>query len=88
MDNTIFKEFMTECIGVPITPENERMIIIESRKKKGKKYTFHYEPQENDEAQINYVFSNSSGNPIHNIKNLKLTELNNDEYDEDYDENN
>lgn len=88
MDNTIFKEFMSECIGVPITPENERMIIIESRKKKGKKYTFHYEPQDNDDTQVNYMFSNSSGNPIHNIKNLKLTELNNDEYDEDYDENN
>lgn len=73
-DDTIFKEFVIPCIGVPITPENERKLIIESRKKLNKKYMFLYDPAENIKEAVNYVFANSSGNPINNAKNLKLTD--------------
>lgn len=85
-DNTIFGEFIMECKGIPITPERERQLIIESRKKRNKKYIFSYDPNETTPEEINYIFSNSSGNPIRNIKNLQLVDDVKDEYDEIHDD--
>lgn len=74
-DKTLFQDFIVDCKGETMAPERERRLIIETRKKKGKPYTFKYEP-ENDvkEPESSYRFANSSGNPIKNIKNLKLGE--------------
>ncbi|AYV84245.1 MAG: hypothetical protein Hyperionvirus20_23 [Hyperionvirus sp.] len=72
-DNTPFKEFVMDCTGVPITPDQERQLLFEYRKKH-KKYTFKYEPSEDGKpTDLNFIFANSSGNPINNNKNLKLT---------------
>lgn len=84
VDDTIFKEFVIECVGVLITPEHEKQLIIENRKKRNKKYTFSYDPAENIVDDINYVFANSSGNVINYIKNLKLSsEAESSDQDED-----
>ena len=74
-DKSIFQEFTMECKGIPLTPEHERQLIIESRKKRNKKFIFSYEPggDELTRDDINYIFANSSGNPIKNLKNLKLS---------------
>lgn len=73
-DDTIFKEFVIQCKGIPVSPESERQLIIESRKKANKKYIFSYDPAENLKEDISYVFANSSGNQINNEKNLKLSD--------------
>ena len=80
-DNTVFQEFIIECKGIPITPEHERQLIIEYRKRKNKKFIFSYDPSQDNRADINYVFANSSGNPIQNFKNLKLVPDGADEND-------
>ncbi|AYV81708.1 MAG: hypothetical protein Harvfovirus54_5 [Harvfovirus sp.] len=73
-DDSIFKEFIVECTGIPITPDQERQLMIEYRKKHNKKYIFSYEPSEDTKGtDLNFVFANSSGNPINNYKNLKLS---------------
>ena len=77
LDNTIFKEFITDCIGKGIRPELMRKLLIENRKKNNKKLTFTYEPANNinDEQKDNilgYTFANTSGNIINNNKKLKL----------------
>lgn len=87
IDNTIFQEFVVECLGTPITPEHERQLLIENRKRKNKKYSFLYDPNENKIEDLNYVFANSSGNIISYTKNLKLgddvAEQDEDDFDED-----
>lgn len=82
LSDSLFKDFILDCKGQAITPEKERALIIESRKKKKQKILFAYDPAENklENNDISYVFVNSSGNPIKNPKNLKLTEnIDNDE---------
>ncbi|AYV78950.1 MAG: hypothetical protein Edafosvirus58_1, partial [Edafosvirus sp.] len=74
-DNTLFQEFVIDCIGKTMMPAHERQLLIEERKKKNKPYTFRYEPSDKnkDISASNYVFANSSGNAINNPKNLKLS---------------
>lgn len=80
LDNTLFKEFVAVCTGDTIQPERQRRLLIESRKKKNKRYTFTYEPSDGvKEPVVNYMFANSSGNPINNPKNLHLTNVIKDE---------
>lgn len=75
LDDTPFREFVAKCIGDTIQPERQRRLLIESRKKKNKRYTFTYEPGDGiKEPTTNYEFANSSGNVIHNPKNLRLSE--------------
>ena len=72
-DKTPFEQFTVRCVGMLITPEQERQLLIESRKMKGKRYIFSYDPSEHDNLEeVHYIFSNSSGNPIQNNKNLQL----------------
>lgn len=78
-DVSLFQEFTTNCVGTPITPEQERKISIELRKKKNQRYTFSYDPAEKKITSLDYSFSNSSGNPINNQKNLKLSRDNNND---------
>lgn len=84
----IFREFITECVGAAMTSEKERMLTIESRKKKNKKpLVFRYDPADGvRDTDINYVFANSSGNPVKNPKNLKLSDISKDDDIEGADE--
>jgi hypothetical protein len=88
LDNTIFKEFTSKCIGDTIPPDRQRKLLIESRKKKNKRWTFSYEPSEGvKEPESNYLFSNTSGNKIINTKNLKLSLIKkDDDIEGDFDE--
>ncbi|ARF09262.1 hypothetical protein Catovirus_2_211 [Catovirus CTV1] len=75
LSGSIFKDFVLECKGYAVTPEKERALLIESRKKKKQRPQFAYDPSDGKiDSEINYVFANSSGNPINNPKNLKLVE--------------
>lgn len=70
LDDTLFREFTTDCVGHTIQPEKQRKLLIESRKKNNKKLTFIYEPVDGiTEPEISYVFANSSGNYINNENN-------------------
>lgn len=82
-DKTIFQDFIMECKGIPLTPERERQQIIEYRKKHNKRLIYSYDPQEGEQESSTYRFLNSSGNAISNIKNLRLT---NDEDNEEQEE--
>lgn len=73
LDDTVFKEFVVNCMGDAISPDRQRKLLIESRKRKNKKYTFIYEPADGlKEPESKYIFANSSGNYINNPRNLKL----------------
>jgi len=74
LDDSIFKDFIIDCVGETETPERERKKLIEKRKKQGKKYVFDYRPDNilRDPESVNYIFSNSSGNMINNKKNKKF----------------
>lgn len=75
LDDTPFREFVVKCIGETIQPDRQRRLLIESRKKKNKRYTFQYEPENGvKEPSTSYEFANSSGNAINNPKNLRLAE--------------
>jgi hypothetical protein len=72
-DNTIFQDFIVDCIGVGIHPDREILLRYEERRGKGKKSFFQYDPsKDNRSPDISYVFGNYSGNEIKNPKNLKL----------------
>lgn len=74
LDDTIFKDFITDFKGEGIRPEKQRRLLIEHRKKQGKKLVFTYEPSDTDIKDVitSYTFSNSSGNKIINQKKSKL----------------
>ena len=85
LSNTIFKDFILECKGYAVSPEKERALLIENRKKRNLRIMFAYDPADGvREADVHYIFANSSGNPIKNPKNLKLSEdqLNEEEIDD------
>jgi hypothetical protein len=74
-DKTPFREFVIECIGETMMPEREKRLIIEHRKKKNQRYIYNYDPSsEKREPAANFVFANSSGNPIRKDRNLKLSD--------------
>jgi hypothetical protein len=74
-EDTLFKDFIVECIGEGIHPDREVGLRFEARRKKNKKAYYMYEPEKDvKEADTTYNFSNVSGNEIKNPKNLRLTE--------------
>lgn len=88
LDETIFREFIAECMGETIQPDRQRRLLIESRKKKNKRYTFTYEPADGiKEPESTYVFANTSGNIIVNPKNLRLaSQMKEDDPEGDFDD--
>lgn len=73
LSSSVFRDFVLECKGYAVTPEKERALLIEQRKKKNQRVIYAYDPSENKkDSESNYVFANSSGNPVKNVKNLKL----------------
>lgn len=86
--DTIFKDFIIECIGFTQMPDREQRLLLEERKKNNKKYMFKYDPETDTKIIPNYFFQNSSGNMINKKKNLKLTDyVGSDEEPEDDEKN-
>jgi hypothetical protein len=73
-DDGLFKEFSPKCIGITNTAAMERVIRIDEKMKKSKKFSWSYNPASEKDRQndIKYVFKNSSGNPINNERNMKI----------------
>lgn len=71
-DDTIFKEFVTNCVGKVIPPEREKQMLYESRKQKGKRGVMNYKPADGKQSPPDYIFENSSGNEIKNDKYRRL----------------
>ena len=88
LDNSVFREFTAKCMGDTIPPDRQRKLLIESRKKKNKKWIFSYEPSEGiKDPESTYLFANTSGNKIINTKNLKLSIVKpEDDIEGDFDE--
>lgn len=84
-DEGLFQEFVLRCIGETTTAQMEKAIRISKKKKANKRYHWNYDPEnERDRtSDNNYVFKNSSGNPINNPKNRKIDLSSNYKSDED-----
>ena len=70
-DDTIFEGFLVECKGETISPDREKRMIMQVRKKIGKPLIYRYESGVS-KPPTQYYFVNSSGNEIKNNKYLKL----------------
>jgi hypothetical protein len=71
-DDSIFEGFVVECKGESISPDREKRLLIQSRKKLGKPLIYRYESGISKHSG-QFYFANSSGNEIKNQKNFKLT---------------
>ena len=74
-DDTIYEGFVINCKGESITPERERRLLIQIRKKLGKPGIYRYEAGISKHPS-QYYFMNSSGNIIKNQSNFKLIKEN------------
>lgn len=70
-DDTIFEGFVIDCKGETISPDREKRMLIQVRKKLGKTLIYRYESGTSKHPS-NYYFANSSGNEIKGNKNTKL----------------
>jgi len=78
MDDSVFKDFIIDCVGSTLTPEMHRKNLINSRKKYNHKLTMVYEPTEqsaNVEPVSNYKFANNSGNELFDKTHSKLIDV-------------
>jgi len=77
LDDSIFKDFITECIYPEFNPEHENLIRYDKRKEKNKPSMYIYDPNKNrkDEKDKNFYFSNISGNEIKNNKHSKILNM-------------
>lgn len=72
-DNTIFSDFVIDCLGLPISAKKEMSDRIKENKSRGKPPIFAYRPdQAVKNAPPDFQFKNSSGNKINNEKNFKI----------------
>jgi Mimiviridae putative poly(A) polymerase catalytic subunit len=84
MDDTIFEDFIINCIGEEMTMEKEKRLRIEKRKRQKKPLVHRYTPADNFvEKPPKFIFNNSSGNKVNNPKNLRLADDVKDEDDID-----
>jgi hypothetical protein len=73
-DQTLFQEFITECVGQTIQPEREMLLRYEEHREKKKRSYFQYDPSAKVmEPETTWLFGNYSGNLITNPKNMLLT---------------
>lgn len=72
---SIYQGFVIDCMGETISPDREKRLLYEVRKKLGKTFIYKYDPSVS-KSKGNYVFQNSSGNEITNKAKLKLTKEN------------
>ena len=72
-DQTLFQEFITECVGQTIQPEREMLLRYEEHREKKKRAYFQYDPSAKVmEPETTWLFGNYSGNLITNPKNMLL----------------
>ena len=75
-EDTMFKDFIVECIGDGIPPDRAVGLKFEARRKANKRIQYLYDPEKDvKSADTTFNFSNMSGNEIKNPKNLQLTEF-------------
>jgi len=93
LDNTVFKEFIVQCVGETLTQDRKYKIDVMTKKESGKVPIFRYNPEKKSDLP-KYNFPNTSGNVIKSllmmkIKTLDESQLSNSENDNDseYDEN-
>jgi hypothetical protein len=73
LDESPFQYFTYKCYGEPKDPIRSSFLEIQEKKKQGKRLKFIYVPRDNKkDININYIFSNISGNEILNEKYLVL----------------
>lgn len=82
LDKSIFQEFVLTCIGDSISPEKERMFLIEKRKKNKEPLVYRYDPKDEKDPPVFKGFKNTSGNKIKNPKNLRLSQITHDIIDD------
>ena len=74
LDKSMFEELTLDCIGEHVDVIREHIEgIKKKREEKSGPYIYRYEPanKKRDKAP-EYRFNNTSGNPIINLKNLRL----------------
>lgn len=72
-DESLFQEFIVDCIGDMDTPQMERQKRIDKKIKAKKMFAWRYNPEtDKNKAQGKYMFKNTSGNIINNKKNMKI----------------
>ena len=49
LDNTLYRDFIVDCMGYTIDPDRERMLLYESRRNKGKKSYYMYVPEQRND---------------------------------------
>jgi len=71
LDQTIFEDFKSDCIGVPVSPSRKYLMAIKNRKLMTKSDIQSYNPDDkkNFNTEI-YNFNNYSGNIINNTKDM------------------
>lgn len=72
LDESLFQEFILRCVGETVSPQMEKALRIELKMKLGKKYSWCFNPEKDAKVVTKYVFKNSSGGPINNVKNNKI----------------
>jgi len=72
VDETLFQEFIPDCVGPVPDPDAERQVEFARKKKEGKMLMFKYRPSEKIKEETTFKFANSSGNVISNTKNLRI----------------
>ena len=71
LDNTIFEDFKSNCIGVPVSPMRKLMMTRYNRKLMSKSAIQPYSPDEKQKFNSEiYNFENYSGNIINNPRDL------------------
>ena len=64
LDDTLYKEFMAECIGKTLEFSREFLLRMNERRDKGLKGQISYDPKISRGTYIGYEFENSEGNEI------------------------
>jgi hypothetical protein len=72
-DKTIFEEFVINCVGITISNQMEKKLLIKQRKEAGKRYVIRYDPADKIIEPFRYIFPNSSGNKINKQGNFKIS---------------
>jgi hypothetical protein len=82
LDNTLFQEFVTDCIGIPYGPKHEKQMLKQDKKQKYNFFIYYPDTKVIEPEKLVTHYRNSSGNIIVNPKNLKLLAENQESSDE------
>jgi hypothetical protein len=84
-DESLFQEFVLNCVGYTQTPQMEKAERIERKKKLGKLYSWNYNPEKPHDDKHKYYFKNTLGEPVSKGK-IKLDKNNVSDSDNDSDD--